>query len=129
MALPTPEELRYMERHKDDTQVPSIISVCVAGAVIAVMLVALRLWCRRKQRTPLGLDDWLILIALVSFRMESRRRELLLSPYKIANITVNTCFALTTRWGGGRHVILLSNPRLFGIVSRSKTSVLHKPLI
>jgi hypothetical protein len=65
MSLP-PEEIHYQEQHASDNRQPDIIAavaVCLSAAVISVIL---RLVARRLLKIRLQLDDWLILIALVS---------------------------------------------------------------
>lgn len=44
---------------------PSVITACVILASAASTAVALRFYVRRTRQLGIGLDDWLILLALV----------------------------------------------------------------
>ena len=42
-----------------------IVTVTVALGIMAIVAVALRLYCRKLQRVPFGGDDYCIIVALV----------------------------------------------------------------
>lgn len=68
MSLPA-AEIEYQEQHASDNRQPDIIVAVTICLTAAVLSVGLRLVARRILRTPLQLDDWLILVALVSILM------------------------------------------------------------
>ena len=43
---------------------PGLVAGNIVVAVLAVVAVLLRLWCRRLKGLKLGIDDWLIVAAL-----------------------------------------------------------------
>lgn len=62
----TPEQIKYLQDHIDETRVPSIhISngICIGAATIAVVL---RSFARRLGKTGLGKDDYCLFLAYVS---------------------------------------------------------------
>ncbi|KAH5377370.1 hypothetical protein HBI81_036470 [Parastagonospora nodorum] len=64
MASPfSPEELAYLEAHKDDSRVSEIHWVYTVPIVAATISTALRLWAKRLGRNGITLDDYLILLA------------------------------------------------------------------
>lgn len=67
----TPEQIRYLEDHADDTLVPSIHianGICVFATTISVIL---RYMARRAGGAELGRDDYCVFLAYVS----SERRD------------------------------------------------------
>lgn len=58
----SPDQLK--DWMKED-QGAGIIAGNVIVAVAAVIAVALRIWSRKLKNLPLGVDDWLIIAALV----------------------------------------------------------------
>ncbi|RFU74508.1 integral membrane [Trichoderma arundinaceum] len=90
--LPNAAEIAYMEAHISDTVVPDII-VCTAicgGA--SVIFIVLRLVSRMITKATLQASDWLILFAWLNFAV------------------FDVCFAMTVKYGGGRHIILVTDP-------------------
>lgn len=65
MASIPPEKLKYMEEHPNDNRAPGIIACGTVCLVTVVIVVAMRFLSRRMSRASLGLDDFLIFIALV----------------------------------------------------------------
>jgi hypothetical protein len=64
MASPfSPEELAYLEAHKDDSRVSEIHWVYSVPIVAATISTVLRLWAKRLGRNGITLDDYLILLA------------------------------------------------------------------
>ncbi|RYP72061.1 hypothetical protein DL770_008018 [Monosporascus sp. CRB-9-2] len=95
----TPEQIKYLQDHIDETRVPSIhISngICIGAATIAVIL---RFFARRLGRSGLGKDDYCLFLAYVLY------------------VCYAAAFSVMTRYGIGRHVILVTNFRAFTICS------------
>lgn len=44
---------------------PILIGVGIAFIILEIIIVGLRFYARRRSRVPVGIDDWLILLALV----------------------------------------------------------------
>ena len=66
MLTPSPTEVQYMKQHiQDDKHQQVIISsaVCLVAVYLAV---SLRFYARYIARVKYGMDDWFILMALVS---------------------------------------------------------------
>ena len=59
------DEIKYELEHIDDNLQPNIIAACVVCLFSAYVAVLLRFVSRRLIRTPLGWDDYLIVVALV----------------------------------------------------------------
>lgn len=66
MAAFTPEELAYLEAHKDDSRVVEIHWVYSVPIAFGILSTALRLWAKQLGRNGITLDDWLIVLATVS---------------------------------------------------------------
>lgn len=98
---PTPDELAYMESHKSDTFIPNIIATAAICGTISTACVFLRLVSRRlaHRRFLFQLNDWMVVVAWIFF------------------MTINICWALSTRWGVGRHIIFATDIRMIQIVS------------
>ncbi|KAI1144247.1 hypothetical protein F5Y05DRAFT_364115 [Hypoxylon sp. FL0543] len=97
MAVPTEEQIQYMKEHIDDTRVPAIhISngICIGAATLSV---ALRFFSRRVGRLGLGKDDYCLFLGYVMY------------------ICYAISFGFSTRYGQGRHMLLLTNVRAFAI--------------
>ncbi|KAI1433477.1 hypothetical protein GGR50DRAFT_705391 [Xylaria sp. CBS 124048] len=97
----TPGDIAWMTAHKNDTLVPNIYACSAAGASISVVILILRVWSRRlaRKRIIIDISDWFILLACVC--------------YIVALIS----FSLSARYGLGRHVIFVTDVRLFWIWS------------
>lgn len=66
MASPfTPEELAYLEAHKDDSRVSEIMWVYTVPIAAATISTGMRLWAKCYGRNGITLDDYLILVATV----------------------------------------------------------------
>ncbi|KAI0154533.1 hypothetical protein GGR57DRAFT_465984 [Xylariaceae sp. FL1272] len=100
-VVPSAEEIAYYEAHADDNIVPNIIACATVAAIGATVFILLRLWSRRIHHGRLKLDisDYLALAAWFLY-----------IPY-------NIFFGLITRYGAGRHIIFVTNPRLLQIFS------------
>lgn len=64
--LPTPSEIAWMKAHADDTRVPSIIATTSICGIASTVFVLLRFISRRMARLKPQLNDWLLVVALVS---------------------------------------------------------------
>lgn len=65
MSAFTPEQLAYMEAHKDDSRVSDIHWVYSVPIATATVSTALRLFAKRAGRNGITLDDYLIVFATV----------------------------------------------------------------
>ncbi|KUI71853.1 hypothetical protein VM1G_07488 [Cytospora mali] len=98
----TPEEIQYWMAHKNDTLVPNIIACASITGFFSTLFVFLRFVGRRLQSGTAAhfhLSDWLVLAAWVFF------------------VASDVCFALLTPYGGGRHVIAVTNPKMLQVFS------------
>lgn len=50
---------------------PTVLRTSIAVTVLASLVVALRLWARKIKKLAFGLDDWIILAAMVSLHPHS----------------------------------------------------------
>ncbi|KAI1779058.1 hypothetical protein F4818DRAFT_238049 [Hypoxylon cercidicola] len=97
MATPTAEQIQYMQDHIEETRVPGIhISngICIGAATISVIL---RFFARRTGGLGLGKDDYCLFLGYVMYACYV------------------TSFSFSTRFGQGRHVLLVTNVRAFVI--------------
>jgi hypothetical protein len=65
MSAFTPEQLAYLEAHKDESRVAEIRWVYSVPIAAATLSTALRLWAKRVGRNGITLDDYLIVFATV----------------------------------------------------------------
>jgi hypothetical protein len=100
-VLPSPEEAAWQLSRPEDSLINSIVVSCSICPAFATLFFGLRVWSRRlhHRRYRLELSDWLCLVALVFF---------------IANEVV---ISLATRYGFGRHIVFITDPRLVQILS------------
>ncbi|KAL8945985.1 MAG: hypothetical protein Q9222_007558 [Ikaeria aurantiellina] len=91
MSTISPEQLQYYEEHASDDRRPNMLAAAICGLILSYLAVALRFFARRTSATQVGLDDWLILAALIP-----------LTGYFI-------CACLAVHFGEGRHIIFVSN--------------------
>lgn len=69
MAAFTPEELAYLEAHKNDSRVFEIRWVYSVPIAFGILSTCLRLWAKKIGRNGITLDDWLIVLATVGIRI------------------------------------------------------------
>lgn len=113
----TPTEIQYLKEHISDSKVSSIIACCVSCGIIAYIAVGLRFFARRLVPSGVSVDDWMIFAALVSFTVCSwllRHRQLTQPKLVYTGFIIG--FALSTVWGAGRHVILVTSAMALGQV-------------
>ena len=60
-----PAQLEYYEKHASDNRRPEMIATLVCSLAITYPTVALRFWAKKYSTASIGIDDWLMLIALV----------------------------------------------------------------
>ena len=72
-TLPTPEELLYMQKHISDDRRADVIVVNAVCFAIALVAVTLRFISRRLARVHHWWDDWLVMVALVSYTLVQER--------------------------------------------------------
>ncbi|KAI1325108.1 hypothetical protein F5Y16DRAFT_423327 [Xylariaceae sp. FL0255] len=94
---PTAQQIQYMQEHINETRVPSIHisnAICLGATTISL---ALRFAARHYGRSGVGKDDYSILLTY------------------LFQVSYVTSFSSSTRYGQGRHVLLVTNPRGFAI--------------
>jgi len=62
--MAVPQELP--EGFAQQTKGPTVLAVCISLTTVATVFVAARLYVRVKILSRLGLDDWLIIVSMVS---------------------------------------------------------------
>ncbi|KAF4630097.1 hypothetical protein G7Y89_g8043 [Cudoniella acicularis] len=99
--IPTASELAYYEAHPNDNLVPDILACCSICSVASAIFILFRLWARRLVygRLHVNATDWLLIIAWVFY------------------IVFDVCFALTTKYGGGRHIIYITDAKILQILN------------
>lgn len=65
MASLTPSEMQYQLAHVAENRSGNVIAAVVTCLCLAFIAVGLRLFARKLMKTPLGADDWMIIVALV----------------------------------------------------------------
>ncbi|TDZ10312.1 Satratoxin biosynthesis SC1 cluster protein 4 [Colletotrichum sidae] len=90
--MPTEQDIAWMTAHIDDTLVADIIICCAVCATASVVVLALRIWSRIQVRLRPIFSDWLVVGSVVFY------------------IAFCAVFALSTKYGAGRHVILITDP-------------------
>lgn len=110
-----------MQEHADDNIVPNLIACSVICPILATIFIAFRLWSRQINHGRLMLDasDYLSIAAWVRF--QSIRVDLAPETDEVQffYIPYNVVIGLITRYGAGRHIIFVTNPRMLQIVSIS----------
>lgn len=115
--IPTPQQIAYMKAHSDDTLVPNIIACCSVCGIASIIFILMRFWSRKlvHGRVKVQMSDWLLIIAWVfSPRPRSHFETYLF--LQIFYAVFDVCFAMTTKYGGGRHIIYITNARMMQIV-------------
>lgn len=100
--LPDAAEIAYMEAHINDTRVPDIIACTSICGIASIVFIALRLISRRISKAGIETSDWLILFAWLNFAV------------------FDVCFAMSVKYGGGRHIILvtdINNARMLQVIN------------
>ncbi|KAF1996041.1 hypothetical protein P154DRAFT_623547 [Amniculicola lignicola CBS 123094] len=96
---PTPADTEYMKAHIHEDHRPLFIGINAACLVVACMAVALRFLSRWKISARIGLDDWLISLAMV---------------FVIGHVS---CLFITVRFGMARHSVLVTDVKGFALTS------------
>lgn len=100
MAAPiSPAQLDYYEEHASDNQQPNLIATIILCLVLPCIAVFPRFVARWKNHAGYKADDWLILLSLVP----------------LAGMSTTT--SLGIRYGEGKHIIFINNPKGFVLVS------------
>ncbi|KAK1518085.1 hypothetical protein CPAR01_15734 [Colletotrichum paranaense] len=90
--LPTEEDIAWMVAHINDSTVPDIVVCCIICSLASVVILALRIWARSQAGLKPIFSDWLIVGSVFFY------------------VVFCTVFALSTRYGAGRHIILITDP-------------------
>lgn len=64
---PTPESDAYQLAHPHDDRHRLCLAITIVTLVVAVLVTAVRLACRRKLKARLSYDDYTIIAAMVRF--------------------------------------------------------------
>ncbi|KAI1215083.1 uncharacterized protein F4807DRAFT_466395 [Annulohypoxylon truncatum] len=98
--LPTEQEVSYMIAHSGDTLVANGIACASICGIFSIAFIWLRFYSQWhvQRRHSLTLSDIFIVLAWIFF----------------ASFDIGA--AATTRYGGGRHAIFITNPRLIQIL-------------
>lgn len=110
MVLPTPADIADQTAHIHDDRASTIVTSHIICITIAAIAICLRFISRRLGSVALKADDWTVVAAFV------------LEVGEVA------CGLLAVHEGGGKHAILLPNPRRFGQIVLA-TEVLYNPAI
>ncbi|KAI0838463.1 hypothetical protein F5Y06DRAFT_287197 [Hypoxylon sp. FL0890] len=88
----------YMLGHEDDSLVINIIVCCSICSVASTVFLLLRLYSQYlvSGKLRLAQSEYLLIIAWASFVV---------------------CFASSTKYGGGRHIVFVENPRMVQILN------------
>lgn len=119
VKTPTAQQLAYMATHHDDTLVAGIIACCSVCGIVSIIVIMLRFWSRKivHGRVKAHASDWLLLIAWVGFPSLSPVSDTLANPLvQVFYAVFDVCFAMTTMYGAGRHIIYITNARMLQIV-------------
>ena len=65
MKVLSPQQIAYEAAHIHESRAPALLVPLIIFELIALACVVGRVWARRRSRTPLGLDDYLIVAAMV----------------------------------------------------------------
>lgn len=65
MSAFTPEQLAYLQAHRNDSRVAEIHWVYSVPIALATISTILRIWAKTAGRNGITLDDWLIIAATV----------------------------------------------------------------
>lgn len=77
MAQTEANHHQYQLDHIDENKTPTTVAVYSLGYVLAVSAVGLRFLSRRVSNLPYLADDWVILVALVSYQAQDLQVEAL----------------------------------------------------
>ncbi|KAJ8127561.1 hypothetical protein O1611_g6074 [Lasiodiplodia mahajangana] len=108
-TLPTAEQAAWMLSHPEDSLVANLIACGTIALIAATLSITLRLLSRKIARGRLYLDisDWFAVMAWIFY------------------VIYISAFVSVTRYGGGKHVVFVTNPRLLGIV-RAPLHSIHR---
>ncbi|KUI56623.1 hypothetical protein VP1G_04044 [Cytospora mali] len=94
----TPQDIAYMQAHASDSLKINIIVCCAVCGVASLLFVIARIWSRRLSAAKLQQSDWMVIVAWFVY------------------IALLGTFIGIIPYGGGKHVIFLTNPRMFAIL-------------
>ncbi|KAI2768087.1 hypothetical protein F4815DRAFT_68448 [Daldinia loculata] len=96
---PSQEQIAYMLAHKNDSLVPNIIAACSICGVASTVFILLRLYSQY--------------LVFRKFRVTQSDILLLIAWCFAAAFTIG--LAIIIKYGGGRHVIFVTDPRMLNI--------------
>ena len=112
-----------MQEHPHDSRGSRIIAANVACFLIAFVAVGLRFFARYVAKASLGLDDWLVVIALVSKIVKQGICNAYLFKALLIGEVVSS--SVGTIYGLGKDVIFVSNPAALSKVFQTPNSILY----
>ncbi|OTA80569.1 hypothetical protein M434DRAFT_37906 [Hypoxylon sp. CO27-5] len=95
------EQQAYMLAHEDDSLVINIIVCCSVCGFASIIILLLRLYSQR----------------LVSGKLHLTQSDILLIIAWVPYVAFISCFASSTRYGGGRHILFVSDLRMVQILN------------
>lgn len=111
---------KALQQPRNESQVPQQMGAYITCLIIAYIGVALRVLCRRMIRKSLGIDDWLIIVSLVSSTLTDRGLMmylwLILTTKKFFTTAFTGINVALTRDGLGRHANFITNAEFFALV-------------
>ncbi len=114
MSSFSPAELKYMENHIGDHRSGQIYAASAVCVFVSYFAVVLRLIARGLTKARYGIDDLFILTALVSLNASETTFELKSSQLSFTGYVISS--SLTTHYGMGKHIILVTNPKSLNLV-------------
>ncbi|KAI8622891.1 hypothetical protein F5Y19DRAFT_460659 [Xylariaceae sp. FL1651] len=101
LNLPSSEQVAWQLAHPEDNLSNSTVTACAVSSALATVFLILRAWSKRLLygRLRLEVNDWLCFTAWALF------------------ISSESLLAVSTRYGFGRHVAFVTNPRMLQILS------------
>lgn len=108
-----------MQEHASDNIVPNLIACATICPILATIFIGFRLWSRQINHGRLMLDasDYLSIAAWVCFHSNQVDLAPETDEVQIFYVPYNVVIGLITRYGAGRHILFVTDPRMLQIVS------------
>lgn len=97
----TPEMLKFEETHASESRKPEQWASDVCGLSLAFAAVILRIVTRKRARISLGIDDWLIILAVVRIATYLTCQNVILIRIEVSSPWVfHTLYHQCSKWRG-----------------------------